>query len=67
MQVFTDFPLKKVLQKLDASGRLMKWAIELNEFDVIFKWSTSVKGQALADFMIEFIPVLEIEKEMEPT
>lgn len=28
--VLTNFPLKQVLQKPDASGQLLKWAVELN-------------------------------------
>jgi RNase H-like domain found in reverse transcriptase len=34
--VLTKEPLKKALGCFDASGRLLKWAIELSEFDVIF-------------------------------
>ena len=30
IQVLTNYPLRKVLQKPDASGRLLKWAIELS-------------------------------------
>ncbi|KAL5562369.1 hypothetical protein UlMin_032116 [Ulmus minor] len=32
-----EFPLKQVFQKLEASGRLAKWSIELDEFDIQFK------------------------------
>lgn len=31
VEVLTNFPLKQVLQKTDASERLLKWAIELRE------------------------------------
>ena len=34
INVLTDHPLKKVMNKLDAIGRLIKWAIEINEFDI---------------------------------
>ena len=30
IQVLTNYPLRQVLQKPDASGRLLKWAIELS-------------------------------------
>ena len=50
----TKFPLKQVFQKPDASGRLAKWSIELGEFDIQFKPWTTIKGQALADFIVEF-------------
>ena len=29
IEVLTNFPLRQVLQKLEASGKLLKWAIEL--------------------------------------
>ena len=35
-------------------GRLMKWAFELEEFEVLYRPRTTIKGQALADFLIEF-------------
>ena len=34
--VLTDQPLKNVLQRLDASGRLFKWAVERSEYDLTF-------------------------------
>ena len=35
------------------SGRLIKWAIELGEFDIQYKPRVSIKPQALADFVVE--------------
>lgn len=32
----------------------MKWTIELGQFDVHFKSRTTIKGQALVDFLAEF-------------
>ena len=32
----------------------MKWATELSEFDIIYKPKTVIKGQVLADFVMEF-------------
>ncbi|XP_022860798.1 uncharacterized protein LOC111381267 [Olea europaea var. sylvestris] len=66
IQVLTNFPLKQVMQKTDASGRLLKWAIELSEFDLTFQPRHAIKGQALADFMVEFTKALEMEAIMEP-
>ena len=34
--VLTDMPLRSTLQKPDASGRMMKYAIELSAFGVQF-------------------------------
>ena len=50
----TKFPLKQILQKLEASGCLAKWSIELGEFDILFMPRTIIKGQTLADFIAEF-------------
>ena len=35
--VVTNYPLRQVLQKLDASGRLLKWAIELSQFEIEYQ------------------------------
>ena len=32
----------------------MKWAIGLKEFEVLYRPRTAVKGQALANFLVEF-------------
>ena len=49
--------MKQVLHKPETSRRLMKWAIELSEFDIRYKPKTVIKGQVLADFVIEFTSV----------
>jgi ribonuclease HI len=45
------------LHKRKTSGRLIKWAIELGEFDLEYVPRHSVKGQAVADFIAEFTDV----------
>ncbi|CAL9010263.1 unnamed protein product [Prunus brigantina] len=52
--VLTNHPLRQVLQKPETSGRLVKWAIELGEFDIHYKPRPATKGQAVADFISEF-------------
>ncbi|KAK0593716.1 hypothetical protein LWI29_011306 [Acer saccharum] len=52
--VYTNCPLKLILQKPEVSGRLTKWAIELSEFDVEYLPRTAIKAQAMADFVVEF-------------
>ena len=54
IEIPTEYPMKQVLHKPETSGRLMKWAIELSEFDIRYKPKTAVKGQILADFVMEF-------------
>ena len=62
IEVLTEYPMKQVLHKPETSGRLMKWAIELSEFDINYKPKTTIKGQVLADFIVVFTsaePVVE--------
>ena len=56
--VVTSFPIKLVLHKPEVSGRLAKWAVELGEYNVIFRPATAIKSQVLADFVAEFSPAL---------
>ncbi|KAI5351707.1 hypothetical protein L3X38_004598 [Prunus dulcis] len=49
--VMTDFPLRSILHSPDAPQRLMKWAIELSQYDLLYRPKTAIKAQALADFV----------------
>ena len=44
------------MNKLEAVGRLIQWAIELNEFDVRYQLRNAIKAQVLMDFIAEFTP-----------
>lgn len=65
IKVQTNFPLKQVLQKPDALGRLLKWVVDLDKFDIVFKSRTVIKGQALVDFLKEFTPIPKMKEGME--
>ena len=54
IEVPTEYPMKQVLHKPETFRRLMKWAIELSEFDIRYKPKIAIKGQILADFVMEF-------------
>ena len=54
IEVPTEYPMKQILHKPETSRRLMKWAIELREFDIIYKPKKAIKGQVLVDFVMEF-------------
>ncbi|KAL0378324.1 UNVERIFIED_CONTAM: hypothetical protein Sradi_3137900 [Sesamum radiatum] len=51
--VKTNLPLKQILGKPDTSGRLVKSAVELSEYDISYLPRTTIKAQALADFVSE--------------
>nr|GEV52552.1 reverse transcriptase domain-containing protein [Tanacetum cinerariifolium] len=69
--VITDQPIKQVMSRPDVAGRLQKWSIMLGEHNITYRPRTSVKGQILADFLIEIPgdvsqPVPAIETQEEP-
>ena len=51
--VLTDQPLRKVLQKPEASNRLLKWVVELGQYHITYQPRTAIKGQALEYFIVE--------------
>ncbi|KAK3035593.1 hypothetical protein RJ639_033185 [Escallonia herrerae] len=51
--VLTDQSLGKVLQSPNVSERLINWSVELGEFDIKYKPRTTIKAQALSDFVVE--------------
>ena len=52
--IMTDQPIKKSMNKLKATRRMIQWAIELSQFDIEYHPRTTIKAQALADFIAEF-------------
>ena len=50
------------MNKIDAAGRLIQWAIELGQFDIECPPQAAIKAQVLADFIAEFThqPPMEI-------
>ena len=44
------------MNKLEATGRLIQWAVELSEFDIKYLPRHAIKTQALIDFIVEFTP-----------
>ena len=65
INVLTDHPLKRAMNKLEAIGRLIQWAIELTEFDVRYQPRNTIKAQVLADFIAEFTPNRGEQDEMD--
>ena len=54
IKIPTEHPMKHILHKLETFGRLVKWVIELSEFNIRYKPRTTIKGKFLVDFIMEF-------------
>jgi hypothetical protein len=64
--VLTNRPLLKAMNKPDAAGRLIQWAVELSEFDIEYRPRQAIKAQALADFIAKFTIAEEEPSEEKP-
>jgi hypothetical protein len=49
-------PLKDIMRNREATGRIRKWAVELNEFTIDYVHRSSIQSQALADFIADWTP-----------
>jgi ribonuclease HI len=47
-------PLKDIMRNREATGRIGKWAVELNEFTIDYVHRSSIQSQALADFIADW-------------
>ncbi|KAM2591232.1 hypothetical protein TB2_043654 [Malus domestica] len=58
--MLTNHPLRQILQSPDTSGRMIKWAITLGEFDISYQPKPAEKGQAVADYIADFTYPVDI-------
>jgi ribonuclease HI len=47
-------PLKDIMRNREATGRIGKWAAELNEFSIDYVHRSLIQSQALADFIADW-------------
>jgi hypothetical protein len=59
----TSQPLGDILRNKEASGRIGKWATELSQFDISYMPRTTIKSQALVDFMADWTPSVVHQRE----
>ena len=52
--VLTDLPLRRAISSPEVARRMALWAVELSEFVIQYRLRTAIKGQAMADFIVEF-------------
>jgi hypothetical protein len=55
-------PLKDIMRNREATGRIGKWAAELNEFFIDYVHRSSIQSQALADFFVDWTPGAQEEE-----
>jgi hypothetical protein len=65
IEVHTSSTLGEILNNRDATGKITKWAIELSMYDIIYKPRTTIKAQALSNFVAEWIETQTPPKERE--
>jgi hypothetical protein len=44
------------MRNRESTGRIEKWAAELNEFSIDYVHRSSIQSQALADFIVDWTP-----------
>src|SRR3954462_11523237 len=59
--VVTRFPLKRILQNPEATGRIVEWALELSSFGLRFESTSTIQSRALAEFIAEWTPTPDEE------
>jgi ribonuclease HI len=55
-------PLKDIMRNREATGKIGKWAAELNEFIIDYVHRSSIQFQALADFIADWTPGAQEEE-----
>ncbi|GAV60502.1 hypothetical protein CFOL_v3_04032 [Cephalotus follicularis] len=63
IKVLIDKPFRQVLSKPYTLGRLVKWSVELGEYDVRYEVRPAIKSQLLADFVGDNTPTKCMEED----
>ncbi|XP_075483729.1 uncharacterized protein LOC142523882 [Primulina tabacum] len=59
--VLTNSHLGRIMTHSEVSGRMIKWTVELGEYDIEYKPRVAIKAQALSDFLSEMVQSEEEE------
>ena len=54
--VVTRFPLQRILQNPEATGKIVEWALELSSFGLKFESTSIIQSRALAEFIAKWTP-----------
>ncbi|XP_075496471.1 uncharacterized protein LOC142533545 [Primulina tabacum] len=59
--VLTNSPLGRIMTHSEVSEQMIKWTVELGEYDIEYKPRVAIKAQALSDFLSEMVQPEEEE------
>jgi hypothetical protein len=65
IEVHTSLTLGEILNNRKATGKIVKWTIELSMYNIVYKSRTAIKAQALSDFVTEWTETQTPPKERE--
>jgi hypothetical protein len=55
--VSPSFPLGEIIRNRDTNGRIVKWLVELGEFEIEFCPRQAIRSQIIADFVSEWTEI----------
>ena len=61
IRVVTRFPLQRILQNPETTGRIVEWALELSNFGLKFESTSTIQSRALVEFIAEGTPTPDEE------
>jgi hypothetical protein len=65
IEVHTSSTLGEIRNNREATGKIAKWASELSMYAIVYKPRTTIKAQALSDFVAEWIETQTPPKDRE--
>jgi hypothetical protein len=57
IMVPSSFPLGEIIRNRDANSRIVKWSVELGQFEIEFCPRQAIKSQILTDFVSEWTEI----------
>ena len=54
IKVMSSYPLGTIVHNRDVVGRIAQWSVELGQYNIQFVPQTTIKSQALADFVTKW-------------
>ena len=62
--VLTEHPLKSIVENLQATGQIAKWATELRPYGIKYEPRTAIQEQVLANFITEFTLIAPTQSDL---